>query len=174
MHLLVEEGGCVVASCAGAGFDGHVWCQVEPPEDRSNRWRGTTGSRPMSKGDIKESDWKVFKRLRELALERFCERVLEEISRIGSDNSKSKHERYVGIYRLVQERDREINPIFDHLRRSTAGRQVVALRSEDLLTEEEVRQFSPDFVKTVEGILDSYNRPMERVDEDLDPDDSAP
>jgi hypothetical protein len=48
------------------------------------------------------------------------------------------------------------------------------LRSEDLLTEEELRQFSPDFVKTVEGILDSYNRPMERVDEDLDPDDSAP
>ena len=70
--------------------------------------------------DIKESDWKVFKRVREAALERFCERVLDEVTRINSDNAKSKHERYVAIYRLVYERNKEIAPIFDHLRRSTA------------------------------------------------------
>ena len=37
--------------------------------------------------DIKESDWKVFKRLRELALERFCERILGEIAGISSDGA---------------------------------------------------------------------------------------
>jgi hypothetical protein len=90
----------------------------------------------MSKGDIKESDWKVFKPLRELALERFSERVLDEIARISSDNSKSKHERYVAIYRLVRERDKEITPIFDFQRRSTALRQVLAFLSEGLMTDE--------------------------------------
>ena len=29
--------------------------------------------------DIKESDWKVFRKLREVALERYCERVLKEV-----------------------------------------------------------------------------------------------
>jgi hypothetical protein len=116
--------------------------------------------------DIKESDWKLFKPLREIALERFCERVLDEISRISSDGSKSKHERYLAIYRLVRERDKEIDPIFDHLRRSTAVQQLCAFRSHDLVIEQELRQFSPELRKSVEDILEIFNRPMEVVDED--------
>jgi hypothetical protein len=116
--------------------------------------------------DIKESDWKLFKPLRAIALERFCERVLDEISRISSDGSKSKHERYLAIYRLVRERDQEIDPIFDYLRRSTAVRQLSAFRSHDLVTEQELRQFSPELRKSVEDILEIFNRPTEIVDED--------
>jgi len=116
--------------------------------------------------DIKESDWKLFKPLREIALERFCERVLDEIARITSDSTKSKHERYAAIYQLVRERDKEIDPIFDHLRRSTAVQQICAFRAHDLLTEQELRQFSPELVKSVEGTLEIFNRPIEIVDED--------
>src|ERR1700674_816049 len=116
--------------------------------------------------DIKESDWKVFKPLRKLALERFCARILDEIARIGSDDARSKHERYGAIYRLVRERDREIVPIFDHLRRSTAVRQICTFRSHGLLTAEELRQFSPELVEMVEDILEIHNRPIEVVDED--------
>jgi hypothetical protein len=91
---------------------------------RATRVLATSSSRRGFKAnamrDIKESDWKIFKRVREVALERFCERVLDEIGRIGSDTTKSKHQRYGAIYRLVRNRDKEINPIFDHLRRSTA------------------------------------------------------
>ena len=123
--------------------------------------------------DIKESDWKVFKPLREIALERFCERVLDEIARINSDSTKSKHERFLAIYRLVRERDKEIDPIFDYLRRSTAVRQLCAFRSHDLLTEQELRQFSPELVKSVEDIVEICDRPIEFVDED-DPTSGAP
>jgi len=116
--------------------------------------------------EIKESDWKVFKRLREIALERFCERILGEIARIGSDIGMSQRERYLAIFRLLQKRDKEIAPIFDYLRRSTAVMQLCAFRSHDLLTEEELRQFSPELVSAVENILEIYNRPIEVVDED--------
>jgi hypothetical protein len=116
--------------------------------------------------DIKESDWKRFKSLREIALERFCERILDEISRISSDGSKSKHERYLAVYRLVRERDNGIDAIFDHLRRSTAVQQLCAFRSHDLMTEQELRQFSSELVKSVENILEIFNRPMQVVDED--------
>ena len=116
--------------------------------------------------DIKESDWKIFKPLRALALERFCERVLGEIGSISSDSAKSSHERYVAIYRLVRDRDKEIEPRFDHLRRSTAVQQICSFRSRDLLTEEELRAFSPELVATVVDILLHFNRPIEIVDAD--------
>jgi hypothetical protein len=109
--------------------------------------------------DIAESDWKIFKGLREVALERFCERVLGEIAGISSDATKTKHERYVAIYRLVRERDKEIDPIFDYLRRSTAVRQIFAFRSHDLLTAQELWQLSPELVKSVEDVLEMNNRP---------------
>lgn len=119
--------------------------------------------------DIKESDWKLFKPLREIALERFCERVLDEISRINADASKSRHERYLAIYRLVRERDKQIDPIFDSLRRSTMVRQLIAFRSHDLVSEQELRQFSSELKKSVENILEVFNRPMEFVDDDDSP-----
>jgi hypothetical protein len=116
--------------------------------------------------DIKESDWKIFKRVREVALERFCERVLDEIGRISSDSTKSKHQRYGAIYRLVRDRDKEINPIFDHLRRSTAVGQLFAFRYHNLLTDEELLQFSPELVKTIKDVHEIHTRPIEVVDED--------
>jgi hypothetical protein len=115
--------------------------------------------------DIKESDWKVFKPLRKIALERFCKRVIDEVVRLGSDDTKSQHERYLAIARFVRERDKEIWPIFDVMRRSTALRQVRAFRNHDLLTEQELRQFSPEFVKSLEYGLEIFNLRMEVEDE---------
>ena len=94
--------------------------------------------------DIKESDWKLFKPLRQIALERFCGQVLDEVARIGSDDSKSRHERYLAIYRLMEERDKKIDPIFDSVRRSTMVLQLCAFRSWNLVTEQELHQFSPE------------------------------
>ena len=108
--------------------------------------------------DIQESDWKTFKGLRRVALERFCEQVLGEIAGISSDVTKTKHERYLAIYRLVRERDKEIAQIFDYLRRSTAVRQICAFRAHGLLTTQELRQFSPELVKFVEDILKITDR----------------
>ncbi len=109
--------------------------------------------------DIRESDWMAFKPLRQQALERFCGRVLDEVARIGSDQTKSTHERYIAIYQLTRERDREIEQIFDTLRRSTAIVQIYLLRVHGLLTDEEVRQFSPEIVDKVEYFLQDRSDP---------------
>ena len=110
--------------------------------------------------DIAPADWKVFKTIREVALERFCEQVLADVTRIASDAAKTKHQRYLAIYKLTRERDAEIDPIFDTLRRSTAVRQIVSFRLNDLLTAEELRQFSPELVDRVEKILEIYRQPL--------------
>jgi hypothetical protein len=117
--------------------------------------------------DIGKTDWKIFKELRELALERFCSRVLDEIARIGSDQAKSKHERYLAIYRLIQERDREIDPIFHTLRRSSAVSQLCAFRVRELITEEEFRSLSTELRERIDNLIRIVNRPPEVVDEGI-------
>ena len=99
---------------------------------------------------ISESDWKRFKPLRQLALERFCERVLLDIGRIGADARKSRHERYLDTYRLIQEKDKELVRIFDSLRRSTALIQLGLFRSHGLITEEELSGFSEELRARIE------------------------
>jgi hypothetical protein len=93
--------------------------------------------------EISEADWKLFRQLHPLALERFCERVLAEVGRLASETDKSAHERYLAVFQLLQQRDKELAEAFDDLRRSTAWRQLAVIRSRGLLTEEEFARFSP-------------------------------
>ena len=92
---------------------------------------------------MSEADWKRFRQVRELALERFCQRVLDECQAISADSSRSAYDRYLAIYELMQERDQAMANGFDAPRRSTAVIQLSILRSLDLVTPEEVAQFSP-------------------------------
>ena len=46
---------------------------------------------------INESDWRIFRNLHAIALERFCQRVLSEINQISSDATKTHHQRYVAM-----------------------------------------------------------------------------
>lgn len=71
---------------------------------------------------ISEPDWKLFRQLRPLALERFCQRVLSAIEGLIQDSAKTSHERYLAIYDLVQQRDRELADTFNDPRRPMAFR----------------------------------------------------
>jgi len=93
---------------------------------------------------ISEADWKVFRQLRQVALERFCERALSEVGRLASETGKTAHERYLAVFRLFERRDRELAEAFDDARRSTALWQLARIQSHGLLTEDEVRRFSPE------------------------------
>ena len=48
---------------------------------------------------IPEADRKLFRQVRELALERFCRRVLAEVAELSDDPQKSSHERYLAVLR---------------------------------------------------------------------------
>jgi hypothetical protein len=99
---------------------------------------------------ISEADWKVFRQLREVALERFCERVLSEVGRVTSDPDKTAHERYLAVFRLVERRDRELADAFNDARRSTAWWQLARIQSHGLLTEDEMGRFSPETREAVQ------------------------
>ena len=93
---------------------------------------------------IRESDWKIFKRLRAMALERFSQRVLDECQEICSKRDSPAHERYGELYGLIHERNRDMALAFDNFSRSSALLCLQLIRMHDLLTETEVAEFSEE------------------------------
>ena len=104
-------------------------------------------------GDLPEADWKVVRRLHGLALERFCQRVLADIAQINSVATQKAHARYLEIFKLVEEQDKEIEWIFNDLRRSNAMEHLCAMRSRGFLREDEFALLSQDTQDLVKGFL---------------------
>lgn len=102
--------------------------------------------------EIKESDWKLFRQLHPVALERFCERVLAEVQAAVTDRSEGSHDRYLKLFDLVRERDKTIGRLFNDPRRSNALILLVNIKQEGLLTAEEFARFSPETRERIENI----------------------
>jgi hypothetical protein len=101
--------------------------------------------------NINESDWKVFRRLHSIALERYCERALEDV-RHATTGKGTYHDRYRKVYRVIHNHDKRIAAAFDDPRRSTAFLLLANIIAEELLTEEELQQFSPEAQERIESI----------------------
>jgi hypothetical protein len=95
------------------------------------------------KHELPESDWKVFRELRLVALERFCKRVLEEVPRLSLDTERSHHQRYLELFRWLGERNDELAKAFDDPRRSQMLWQLAAICAYGLLTPDEIARFTP-------------------------------
>ncbi len=102
---------------------------------------------------IKESDWKIFKELQPLALQRYCEGIMEEVDQIISDTKRDSHERYIEMYKIVRDGDKKLAHMFDGFSRSRALDQLVMYYGNDLLSEEEVAQLSEETQEKILAIL---------------------
>jgi hypothetical protein len=105
--------------------------------------------------EIKEPDWRVLRRVHPRALERFCERVLAQIDGVSRDGAKSHHARYLQIFRIIKESDREIARLFDNPRRSHVLTMLAQIRSQDLLTvtEDEFSSLNPETRGAIQMVL---------------------
>ncbi|MDR3671146.1 MAG: hypothetical protein P4L36_09890 [Holophaga sp.] len=102
---------------------------------------------------LPESDWKIVRRLHDQALERFCQKVLSDIERINAVLTQKAHTRYLEIFKLVEEQDKEIEWIFNDLRRSNAMEHLCAMYSRKLLPEEDFALLSQETQDQVRGFL---------------------
>src|SRR5205809_7256044 len=94
--------------------------------------------------DIPEGDWKVFREIHRVARERFCERVLSEIANASSASDQGAHERYLKVFEIVRDKDKELGALFDNPRRSRALGQLCMIASAGLITDAEQHRFSPE------------------------------
>jgi hypothetical protein len=107
--------------------------------------------------EIKESDWKIFRKVREPALERYCQRVLEDVRRLLDKDKGAYHERYLKVWELLRNRDKTLALAFNDPRRSQAIIQLANIKAENLLTEDELNQFSAELLEHIELIRQLRN-----------------
>ena len=100
--------------------------------------------------EIPERDWKVFRELHKVALERLCEKILSEARAEIDRPAKSSHEKYLSLFKLIEARDDDVAKAFNDFRRSTALMQIGVIHSMGLLTGDELRRFSPETLQIIE------------------------
>jgi hypothetical protein len=84
---------------------------------------------------MKESDWKVFTKLKDKAIEKYCTLVLGESQKIILDQKNDVHNRYLSLYTLLQSRNKQMAILFDGHSRSKAWIQLMLIRREGLVDE---------------------------------------
>ena len=94
---------------------------------------------------MKESDWKIFTQIKERAVELFCSRALNEYEEIIKNEKEHIHNRYLLLYKLVNNSDKQMRLIFDGHSRSRAFLQLLAIRGEDLADDELLSKLSEEF-----------------------------
>jgi|SRR5579862_1445258 len=102
--------------------------------------------------EIREADWKLLRKVHKEALERFCKRVLDEFNRISKDSAKGYHQRYLDLWEVLRQRDKEMSAAFDDLRRSRAIFRIASMKGLGVLTEEELSSFSQETRERVDLI----------------------
>jgi hypothetical protein len=107
---------------------------------------------------LPERDWKVFRELREVALDRFCQRALADVEAVIRGQGRTILERYHEVYRLVKDRDKDLAAVFGNPRRSTALFSLAGMRTRELLTDEEFERFSDGTRDTVRTLIDAMSR----------------
>lgn len=95
---------------------------------------------------MKESDWKIFKKIKENAIQLFCNNALNEFEEIVKDRNENSQETYTLLYRLVINKDKHIAILFDGHSRSKAHLQLLAIRGENLADEKLLSELSEEFL----------------------------
>ncbi len=111
---------------------------------------------------LPESDWKTFRELREVALQRFCGGVLEELRSVSQDGSRSHHERYLAVFRLLQDRDKQLAHAFDQPARSRMIVQLASIRALGLLSADELARFTEGTRDRIESLAKAAHPNVDR------------
>ncbi len=101
-----------------------------------------------------ERDWRYLSRLKPIALERLCRRILDEAQAvIATRVEQGAYQAYLALYDHVQKSDRLVAHCFDHWSRSWALTHLIAWRKHHLITDEEFAGFSEETRATVDFLL---------------------
>ncbi|MEJ2689818.1 MAG: hypothetical protein P8130_07690 [Deltaproteobacteria bacterium] len=104
---------------------------------------------------IPERDWKYLRKIQPEMLDALCARINRHAIQLLQSTEKTEHEKYLELYRHVNDSDQIVADCFNDWRRSNIWLKILALRRHGLLTDEHVSQLSKEGSELVEG-LDSW------------------
>jgi hypothetical protein len=99
--------------------------------------------------DFPERDWKLLRELKPVTLERLCERTLRRAVEISRLSNATNHQRYLKLWKMIQDQNEEVALAFDDHRRSTALLKILQIHRRGLFLEEEFARFSEQTRKHV-------------------------
>lgn len=103
----------------------------------------------MSGIEIPERDWKRWRALREVALQRYCDKILEGVVKFR--NSKdSAHDRYLKLWKHLHKHDGIIAIVFNDPSRSKAYIQMHAALKHGIISREELFEMSEQTQQLIE------------------------
>jgi hypothetical protein len=104
--------------------------------------------------DIDESDWKLLQEIKAVALERLCERILQQIATQCDLKGETSLHRFLKAFSLIDRGNADIARAFDDLRRSNARQRLRTMISLNLISDEELLGFSSELRKQLGPIQD--------------------
>jgi hypothetical protein len=102
---------------------------------------------------IPERDWKEWRKLSPIALERFCHRILQKCATF-SQGAGSTHERYLKLFRYLQSQDADMAAVFNDQRRSNAYQQIASAVSRRIMSRDELMVFSEETQAVIDLFLE--------------------
>jgi len=106
---------------------------------------------------IKESDWRKFKELRPLALQRYCQRVIDEVKDVLDKQNPDSHDQYLEVFNIVHGGDKKLARMFDQgFSRSKAFEQLLMYYGDGLLRDDEIEQLSEENCNSIKSIVSSW------------------
>ena len=92
------------------------------------------------------SDWEIFKVIKEKALDRYCERSLENVEKMIWNSKASNQQRFHDLFDLMQESNVKLGDIFDGHSQSKAYFQLLLMRREGLVEDEELEGLTEEIL----------------------------
>lgn len=89
-------------------------------------------------------DWKILRHLKQVALERYCERIMQDVKAHIDQGEGTWHARYLALYKLLEDRDDQIATTFDDFRRSSAILQSASMFYLRLIHPDELKDLTPE------------------------------
>lgn len=107
--------------------------------------------------DFKESDWKYLRSIEKTLLNRLCNRILDNLQ-VECNEEKRKpdaHAQYLKIYHLIEKWDKIVAECFDDWRRSKVIYNILFLIKHQVISNEEIEQFSDETKECIKFLMDS-------------------
>ena len=98
--------------------------------------------------DINEADWRLWRKVANVACERFCEQTLAKIMETAS-SKEDVFDRYGIVKAILRDTDKKLENAFSPVRRSTALQQLAYAVAEGMVSRQELAQFSDEAQQVV-------------------------
>jgi len=96
----------------------------------------------MMNRDFPERDWKYLSKIKPDMLNALCLRIRKRVEGIINAPDKTEHEKYLGLYRYIQNSDDLVALCFNDWRRSTIEMKLWPLLRHGLLEREHIQNLS--------------------------------